>query len=425
MDIYYYESNSTLFYITSKSDELNQISKLKQKDLGKVNMWEINNLMKGYYRTHTSLLRFRNDFNQWRSEFQKETGFKMFYSWETSAYHYFLDVYGKEKIKLLESDSDEILFNEFEKIESCFNSGLTCLNKKFKNKPTNCYAYDYSSYYPTKLSSKQFKFPIKKPKHVKTFEFDNLQYGLYNVSITSNNENFINTFSFSPDNLYTHFSLEYALEMRNENMCEIKILNGGAWIYDNESLLSGDKVFGKWIKEIKRLKKLYPKNKMIKMMSSTLWGVLIQFKRIFMTSEEFYNSDVSYMDDESDTQYKYLSEKTRIENDEVVVSYEVVPSVNPYKRPLFARLKPFLTSFCRVNIARIVKEFNLYDNLVRIQTDSICLDIPCDFGNYKYKPIFEDKSSGLITWFNVNNSSKIQERRQQELDEYNKENQKN
>lgn len=421
LDIYFYENKSILYYITSESDELKQIPKYNRKDLGKVNTWEINNMMDGYYKTHTSLLRFREDFNNWRTTFEKETGYKMMYSWEVSAYQFFVFILGKHNIELLEKDSDDIVFGEFKLIESCYNSGLASVNPKCVNKSILCYAYDYSSYYPTKLSSKSFNFPIKKPIFKDDIDLDNLEYGIYNVSIISNDIDFKNTFSFSPKNWYSHYSLEYAVEMSKLNKCEIQII-GGSWIYEESSLINGHKIFGKWLKKIKELKKKYPKNKLIKMMSSTLWGVLIQYKRTFMTEDEFFNSDVSYMDDDSETEYKYLSEKTRVdENDEIIVNYEVVTSNNPYKRQVFARLKPFLTSFCRTNISRIVKEFDLYDNLVRIQTDSICLNVECDFGNYSYKPIFEDKSSGLITWYNVNNSNKIKERKLKKIKEYEKE----
>lgn len=90
------------------------------------------------------------------------------------------------------------------------------------------------------------------------------------------------------------------------------------------------------------------------------------------------------------------------------ITYEVCKTDNVYKHS-FARLKPFLISFARVNLANFVLDNDLSNDIIRIHTDNVTLRKPIK--NYKsitgYKPIPEDKTTGYFKWNNVCTKEKL------------------
>jgi len=66
-------------------------------------------------------------------------------------------------------------------------------------------------------------------------------------------------------------------------------------------------------------------------------------------------------------------------------------------------MKSFITSRGRDYIARLIMKENIIDRIIRVQTDGIVLDEEHDFSNNIYYPIPEQKTTGRIRFYNVNN----------------------
>ena len=107
------------------------------------------------------------------------------------------------------------------------------------------------------------------------------------------------------------------------------------------------------------------------------------------------------------TEYKVIKETYTKEG----TTYQVVKSAQPYNTK-FGRIKPFLTSFSRFQVAEILIENDLVKHTIRIHTDGIALNKPFDFPKcgYNYYPIPEAKTTGLLKFHNVNNYEKYCEK---------------
>ena len=57
-------------------------------------------------------------------------------------------------------------------------------------------------------------------------------------------------------------------------------------------------------------------------------------------------------------------------------------------------------------MSNLILSENLLDCLIRTHTDNITLTRPHNFTHLKYYPLPEDKTTGLITWSNVNRYEK-------------------
>jgi len=55
-----------------------------------------------------------------------------------------------------------------------------------------------------------------------------------------------------------------------------------------------------------------------------------------------------------------------------------------------------------MEIARSIKNNNLFDSLIRIHTDSVCLLNPFDFSKYNNELIPEEKTTGKFEFVNIN-----------------------
>ena len=198
---------------------------------------------------------------------------------------------------------------------------------------------------------------------------------------------------------YTHYSLQYAYEHSERFNISLELIidcDHNALVYDK--LVDSSKIFKPWYNYLMTIKKQFPKNKLVKHLLSSLWGMLIKFNREFYEEDEFFDLDVSELDDEDETEYKLVKEK-RYKDDSyetgVRLLYEVVASSNPYVNEL-ARLKSFFVSFCRVHIGDLVISEDLVEKVIRIHTDGLV------FTHLFYYPIPEDKTTGEIVWENVN-----------------------
>jgi hypothetical protein len=110
------------------------------------------------------------------------------------------------------------------------------------------------------------------------------------------------------------------------------------------------------------------------------------------------HSLTNYGDFRNWTEWKH---KDVVINEDSSLYYKVIDVQKPYKYNL--RLKPFITSFGRIQTAKIALE-NL-DSVIRIHTDGIVFDKPIttDLPNF----IPEKKTTGRIQWNNVNDYHRI------------------
>ncbi len=68
------------------------------------------------------------------------------------------------------------------------------------------------------------------------------------------------------------------------------------------------------------------------------------------------------------------------------------------------RMKVFLTEFARNYTTNLILSNNLQDQVVRIHTDGIVFNQKVNFEsmNLKYYPFSENKTTGKLTFYNIN-----------------------
>jgi hypothetical protein len=212
---------------------------------------------------------------------------------------------------------DDIDSIEYEWIEACNNAGLNyCAPGKY-----DCYGYDYSSQYPSILASEQFQIATKKGIQKTITTLAKLEVGFYKVRIISDDIRFKKVFGFSKKHVYTHTSLMFALMCKNKEgyNIDIELIKEDNNCYIYESKTKGSNIFGKWFKYMFELKEKYPESKLlIKLITSSLWGRLCEFNRLFKTDEEIVeqNLDVSLKYDKSH-KYYIRSTKTNRKGDDL------------------------------------------------------------------------------------------------------------
>jgi hypothetical protein len=64
----------------------------------------------------------------------------------------------------------------------------------------------------------------------------------------------------------------------------------------------------------------------------------------------------------------------------------------------------------RKHLANIILKHKIIDDIIRIQTDGIVLTREYQFKG-DYAPIPEDKTTGLITWYHLNNNCGLKAKR--------------
>ena len=170
----------------------------------------------------------------------------------------------------------------------------------------------------------------------------------------------------------------------------------GPIFYKGEDLIESNKIFNLWFETIKKLKDELPKNTLVKLLASSLWGYLSKSNIEIKTDDQFFNSDF----DEND----YIIIDQVFKN-----NYSYFKLINKNKKFYSTnfRLKPFITSFARCKTARTINDNNLIDNVIRIHTDGIVLDKEFDFSKYNIEIIPEDKTTGKCEFININNYVRI------------------
>lgn len=409
---YFYQIGQTVYFVDDESDDLYEQTLQEKLEEAKA-QYNYYESFKGYATTHESLIQYKNDFNKWNNEIKSipnsSVDYTKYYNHESAVTMTFKS---KATIAINALKCEPITYKEFAYFERCNNGGLITLDEQYKGKETECYGYDYSSFYPSMLAMKGFQIPTKEGElfHYTELDYDNLEYGIYKVKITCNNSQFKKLFAFSPNNYYTHYSLQYAYQHKDRFNVQLDLITDcehNALVYN--TLVESTKIFKPWYNYLMTIKQKFPKNKLVKHLLSSLWGMLIKFKRQFCEEDKFFDLDVSELDDDEETEYKLINEKrykdVNYENG-VRLLYEVVESNNAYSNDL-ARLKPFFVSFCRAHIGDLIIEEEMVDKVIRIHTDGLVFTEPHDFTHLFYYPIPEDKTTGHILWHNVNLYDKL------------------
>lgn len=390
------------FYFQTKNNEFrcytprfNEYKTINNSELHELqNRYEI---FYGYDATDLGALNYYNDFMIWNKELF-ESGLDAFtfsYSNKLAVMRCFKKYLNKNiyDYRIFEKDGiRENIIGEIESFyfENCNNGCLIyCENGTYKE----CYGYDYKSFYPWALGKSDFKIPLKEGRLVKLKRLDKnkIKYGFYNVLIQSDDPRFLKIFKYSKKNIYTHYSLLFAYKHQQEFNIKIELLKDyDAYLYHSKDLCKSVDIFGNWYDKLIEVKNKYPKNKLIKHLLSGLWGVLSEFKKIYIKKEDTEKYDVGMKND--DCEY-FICEDSNNQNN----SYQtLMKKTDMYKSDL--RIKPFLLSFSR-NVMGDIAFNNHFDEIVRIYCDNIVYksNVPFNVDNM----IQEDKTSGFnITWKN-------------------------
>ena len=209
-------------------------------------------------------------------------------------------------------------------------------------------------------------------------------------------------------NYYTSYSLKFAMQLQNKFDIKINLIfddKPNAYLYKKEDLISGNKIFGNWYMRLKALKDSDPTNGLIKLLASSGWGHMQQVKIKYVDEPELMrmiDDDVKIgtkSDDYNDFDYIIedmvgIKDRTR---------YSLIDTQKGvYDLPL--RLLPFITSYSRVKMGRLINKYNYYNNIIRIQTDSII------FKNNIFEKIDgfikDEKITGNINFKHINNYNK-------------------
>jgi hypothetical protein len=380
---YYEKEDGTYRVYNSKNYKLETLDRLPSK--GTFHM------MKGYDASDEGLISFKNDFKEWIKEIRYNKIFSIFYAKYYSHYSA-VELTFKRLCKGKYEHFDPITLDEHDLHNKCFNGGLGYLNPEYKDKLTECHGYDFTANYPTILKSHKLKIPTGTPtEHIllKLPKRKEIELGIYHVNITSSHPHIKHIFAFSKDNHYTDCSLKFALKHKKKFNINIELIQDdetNAFIYDD--CVRGSDIFGEWFDSLIQLKNAFPKNKLIKHLMSSLWGTLTHLNTINKTYQEIIDQNIDMVNG-------YNIHELIIKPDREY--YVLVPQENPYRYDI--RIKPFLSSYARINIANVILD-NM-DSFVRVQVDGSVFSKEINYDKYEGL-LPEDKTTGKLKWSQVN-----------------------
>lgn len=365
---------------------------------------------------------------EWRDEFYKYKKLKMkfdyfdnsfklkehnneiYYRTHTRNIKTFFKRLCKKDNKYIYEDYDPVYYDEYYWFNMCKNGGLMYLRNPGKYK--NCFGCDFKMSYPTDMSSIKFQMPIKKGEakllNKLPDEYKYISFGVYRVKIECDNPDFLIVFTPNSNNYYTSYSLKFAFQLQKKFNIKIHLIQDGkpnAYIYKKEDLVSGNKIFANWYYRLKEMKEDMPKNGLVKLLSSSGWGHMNELQTTFKTEEELIemtNKNIK-IGGEGVKNLDFMIKNITVKETTI---YELVDMKKPvYELPL--RLLCFLTSFSRVKMGSLINTHNLYDKVLRIQTDSITFNQPVDIDIKGF--IFDEKISGDIEFTNLNDYKEFTE----------------
>ena len=280
-------------------------------------------------------------------------------------------------------------------IEKCNTAGI---QKLYQNGKHQCYGYDFKAFYLTLLGKKEIglDIPMRAGKEYVLSEINQnkLQVGMYHVNIQCDNPKFV--FAYSSNNVYTHTSLYYAMKMQAIYDIKIELVQNGepnAYLYDKNDVHNSSYYFKPLYDALMNAKTVYPKNKLIKHICSSIWGHLCSFQIINRSIEDIIKEELNCTPDKNNKTADYFIKS--IETD----YYSLVGIKKPYKHNV-ARMKPFLLAKGQIVTSNVCMLY--VDDLVRVHTDGIVFSKEHNdiMTHYKCYPTLlpEEKSTGLIDW---------------------------
>lgn len=329
-------------------------------------------------------------------------------------YNYSSKIYTNDKF-------DKITWYEYTRYELCYNAALMrCFNTGI----IDCIGYDFNKFYPTILASKlvvngtkqPFYFPTKEGHSMKfdKLDFNNVAYGLYDCIITATNPDFSKIFDFNNNNVYTHYDLQFANQHKERFGVTIQLITNSmcnALIYHKNHLLDGHHVFSFWFDRIIDLKTEFPKNGLIKLLSSSIWGYLSKINRRYYNDKELdEHPEIIFDYDDNETITHLCHNELDVKHDSTT-NYLLVDKSNPYSKNY--RLKPFIQAFCRSIIGNIAIDIGLH-KVVRINTDNITFNknVMTDTDLAKLESIspqfiLEEKTTGKFDIKHINKFERV------------------
>ena len=292
---YYENSNGDKVIINSRTKEIKTYGYEEYKMFNKSKT--IYHMMKGFDANEEGLNKYVNDFKEWATELKNNKVLNI------DIFRYYnlyiaVEMTFKRLCKGKYESHDKITEKERQWQEKCYNGALTYCDDSAIDLITECFTYDYSSQYPKILASNSFFIPTKEGKEYKLKKLPDMkgmQTGYYHAKITCNNIEFKKLFSFSEDDVYTDRSLYQAMKHQKEFNVKIELVTDveyNSYLYDDDCLVSGSKIFGGWFKKLSELKKLFPKNPIIKFMSSAIWGFICKKTPIYKSEQEITNENL-------------------------------------------------------------------------------------------------------------------------------------
>jgi len=278
--------------------------------------------------------------------------------------------------------------------------GIMKLNELYRNVYINALSVDYSNNYTSLLSDDNLIIPIHPPEY-KQFVSTELRFGIYNCYISIPEDSKIEIydllFLFNKNDWYTHFDVNYAYELG----LNVEFLSDYAYIYDENQCVYSKDVFGSFFDKVSKIRKQFPKNKIVKTLSSSLHGYISHVRK------RYFHQDT--MPDDIDENYFICDD---LKNDDGTYTFECIDKNNIYFWNHARITVSFLLALARINISKTALEIckhnkvkNINKAIVRVQTDGITfnqqyitqIDLS-KFNNLK----MEDKLTGNLAFENVN-----------------------
>lgn len=258
------------------------------------------------------------------------------------------------------------------------------------------YSYDCKMFYPRLLTMLKI---AREPGSYGAFDElpsdGKFQYGYYQCEIEVTGK--ISIFfkqkmdeNKTPSNWHTHFDMLVAVKLQRyfPDLITIKPL-GRKYTYDDDDLIDGNTIFGKWYRLLKDMKKNLPGNIIVKCLSSSLWGSLCQ-KNVVRISEDEAMKDYNLTTKPDATEGHLIIDVVGKKDGSIY--YTLRDLTKPYQKYPF-RIKSFLCAFGRYHMVK--RYFQHIDHIVRIQTDGVMLLRPLREVDEDIK--FEPDKSGSVT----------------------------
>ena len=287
--------------------------------------------------------------------------------------------------KFLYADYESIEIDELKWMNLCYNGSVQYVKE---GEHRDVYGCDYKAFYQNIMSSDDFLTPYKSGGTKNLQKLPNsLQIGYYRVNISCENANFNKVFMYNKNNVYTHLDIKLARKHQKQYNVKIEIIvePSNCYVYELKNhIRKFNSVCKNWSNKMTELKSCYPKNLLIKHLSSSLYGALSRKNTIRRSVDEVEEQKLKI--GVSDTlDYKILDVYMNPELGEIL-AYKLQDMKQPLRTNL-ARIKSFLISAGRCKLAETAIEIGL-ENVIRMHTDSI--SSITKFDNTKFENFIED-----------------------------------